>query len=123
MAIQNNTQNNTLGALSQKKCIPCEGGTLPLPPHEYEILLSSLPEWSVVDDGQKIEKTYKWNTFGEAVSFINTVAKIAEEENHHPDINLFNYNKVKLTLSTHAIDGLSENDFIVAAKIESALNP
>lgn len=121
--------------LKQKKCVPCEGGTKPLTPDEYGAYLrTELSGWVDVDDpsapfgsaqgegsgqGKKIEKEYKFKNFKEALSFVNKVGDLAESEGHHPDINLHNWNKVKLTLSTHAIGGLSENDFILASKIDN----
>lgn len=104
--------------LKNKKCVPCEGGVKPLTPDEYGAYLrNELSGWVDVDEKQ-IEKDYKFKDFKEALSFINKVGEIAEDEGHHPDINLHNWNKVKLTLSTHAIGGLSENDFILASKID-----
>lgn len=106
-------------ALTDKRCKPCEGGTQPLEPAEVEKLLPQTPEWEVADDEvRKIGRTWKFKDFAEAMVFINEVAQIAEEENHHPNISI-SYAKVTLTLWTHAIGGLSENDFIVAAKVDA----
>ncbi len=102
--------------LSHQKCVPCEGGTKPLTPQEYAPYLSEIGDWEVVDE-LKIQKTFKFKNFAEALVFVNKVGSIAEGEQHHPNINLFGWNKVKITLFTHAIKGLSVNDFIVAAKI------
>jgi 4a-hydroxytetrahydrobiopterin dehydratase len=102
--------------LSQKHCVPCEGGTLPLPENAVAEYLRAAPEWKAID-GKKIAREFKFKDFKAAMAFINKVAEIAEAEQHHPDIYIF-YNLVKLELSTHAIGGLSENDFIVAAKID-----
>ena len=87
-------------------------------PDEYgSYLRNELKDW--VDVGKKqIEKEYKFKNFKEALEFVNKVGELAESEGHHPDINLHGWNKVKLTLSTHAIGGLSENDFILASKID-----
>ncbi|HSW48398.1 MAG TPA: 4a-hydroxytetrahydrobiopterin dehydratase [Candidatus Saccharimonadales bacterium] len=105
--------------LKNKKCIPCEGGVKPLTPDEYGAYLrSELKDWVDVDQ-KAIEKEYKFKNFKEALAFVNKVGSLAEEEGHHPDINLHGWSKVKLTLSTHAIGGLSENDFIMASKIDS----
>jgi 4a-hydroxytetrahydrobiopterin dehydratase len=107
------------GDLTKKKCVPCEGGDKPLLPDEYGAYLrSELTDWTDVFK-KKIEKEYKFKDFKEAMAFINKVGKIAEEEGHHPDIFLHNYRFVKLTLMTHAIGGLSENDFILATKIDA----
>ena len=106
--------------LKSKKCVPCEGGVKPLIPDEYGAFLrTELTGWIDVNE-KMIEKEYKFKDFKEALAFINKVGEIAESEGHHPDINLHNWNKVKLTLSTHAIGGLSENDFILASKIDNA---
>lgn len=108
------------GDLKQKKCVPCEGGVKPLTPDEYGAFLrNELTGWTDVDTKQ-IEKTYKFKNFKEALAFVTKVGALAESEGHHPDINLHGWNKVKLTLSTHAIGGLSENDFILASKIDAS---
>src|SRR5579859_4522454 len=100
--------------IKQKKCKPCEGGVKPLTPDEYGAFLrQELSGWRDKDE-KMIEKEYAFKDFAEALAFINRIGKIAEEEGHHPDIYLHNWNKVKITLSTHAIGGLSENDFILA---------
>lgn len=110
--------SNSKNSLLKKKCIPCEGGIPPLSPKEFEVFLPSVPSWSVESD-RKIEKIFKFETFKDALAFVNKVGEIAESENHHPDIFLFGWNKVKLSLMTHAVDGLTENDFIVAAKVDA----
>ncbi len=105
--------------LKHKKCVPCEGGVKPLTPDEYgSYLRNELSGWADFDE-RWIEKEYKFKNFKEALAFVNKVGDIAESEGHHPDINLHGWNKVKLTLSTHAISGLSENDFILASKIDA----
>ncbi len=103
--------------LAHKKCVPCEGGVEPLSGERLAAYTPAAPDWQVVD-GVKIEKEFTFKNFKEAMQFVNRVADIAEEEGHHPDINLHNWNRVTLTLSTHAIGGLSENDFILAVKID-----
>ena len=105
--------------LFKKKCVPCEGGDInPFLPEEIRNYMPDVPGWTLSDDAKSITREYKFADFIGAVNFVNLVADIAEEEGHHPDIKI-NYNKVSLTLSTHAIGGLSENDFIVAAKIDA----
>ena len=105
-------------ALTDKKCVPCEGGVQPFTEEEIEGYMPQLKEgWGVVD-GKKIQKKIKFKDFKEAIKFLNKVAEIAEQEGHHPDMSVFGWNKVEIELSTHAIGGLSENDFILAAKIE-----
>ncbi len=104
--------------LSDKKCVPCEGGFPPFTPEEadkYKKEVSS--DWEILEDGKKIRRKFKFKDFKEAMRFVNKVSVVAEEEQHHPNIEIF-YNIVNLTLWTHAIVGLSENDFIMAAKID-----
>jgi 4a-hydroxytetrahydrobiopterin dehydratase len=103
--------------LSEKKCQPCEGQQQPMPRALVMDHLNSLMEWGVTEDEKKIYREYHLKNFIECVDFINKVAQIAESEDHHPDLHLTDYKKLKIELSTHAIGGLSENDFIVAAKI------
>ena len=102
--------------LLSKRCIPCEGGAKPFLRSEAEKYLKKTPGWRLLPAGLEIEREFKFEDFKEAMGFVNKVAELAESEGHHPDIHVF-YNRVKLALSTHAIGGLSENDFIVAAKI------
>ena len=103
--------------LKSKKCVPCEGGTKPLGQDKINMYLPVLKNQWVVIDGKKIKHEFSFDDFNEAMSFVNKVAQVAETEGHHPDIHIF-YNKVIIELWTHAIGGLSENDFILAAKIE-----
>lgn len=105
-------------ALTDKRCIPCEGGVMPLFRPAAETLLKETPGWELVVDGKKISRKYKFKNFKEALAFVNKVGAIAEEEGHHPDIEL-GWGRVRIELSTHAIGGLSENDFILAAKIDA----
>ncbi len=108
---------NPSAPLRARKCVPCEGGMPALGAEEIKSYLSELKEgWEVFED-KKIIKEFKFADFKEAVVFINKVAGIANHDDHHPDIAI-NYNKVTITLWTHAVGGLSENDFIVAAKID-----
>ncbi len=115
--------------LSEKKCVACEGGTPPFTPEQVRQYTEELnaPSWDVLENNEthvnpgKIRKSFEFKDFKEAMSFVNKVADIANEEGHHPDIYIF-YNKVRLELWTHAVKGLSENDFIMAAKIEKLLN-
>ncbi|MBI3573628.1 4a-hydroxytetrahydrobiopterin dehydratase [Candidatus Kaiserbacteria bacterium] len=92
-----------------------------MPPLTREEIATYQPEvleWKVSDDELSISRQFAFKNFKEALAFVNTVGAIAEEEGHHPDINLFGFKNVLITLSTHAIGGLSENDFILAAKID-----
>ena len=102
--------------LAQRRCIPCEGGVPPLEKAQVEKLLGELHGWSL--NGKWITKEFNFSDFVTAMSFVNRVAEVAEAEGHHPDIHI-HYNRVRFDIWTHAIDGLSENDFILAAKIEA----
>lgn len=102
-----------LNELAAKKSVERKGS--PLANHEVEQDMRSLPGWNLVDGS--IEKEFRFNSYLEGLSFASEVGKIAEEQNHHPDI-LIKWRRVKLTLSTHSVKGLSENDFILAAKSE-----
>ncbi len=105
--------------LLKKKCVPCEDKSIkPLSREDAQDYVDESHGWILDAEATKISKEYKFKDFIGSVNFINTVADIAEEEGHHPDIEI-NYNKVKLTNWTHAIGGLSVNDFILAAKIDA----
>lgn len=110
----------TINPLAQKECKACEGDIPPLNHEQNEALLEEINQWVLVEDIH-IEKIIQFTDFKEAIRFINRVAHIAEIENHHPSLHLFDFNKVKVVLTTHAIKGLSENDFILAAKIDELL--
>lgn len=103
--------------LSSQKCVPCENWRKPFTKDEYKSFLEKVKGWEVVDE-IKIIKKFKFTDFTEALAFVNIVGELAEQEGHHPNINLYGWNNVKITLSTHNIKGLSENDFIMAAKID-----
>ena len=105
--------------LTKKRCVPCESGILPLKETKINELLKETPTWSLKDG--HLYKKFKFRNFVEAMKFINSVAGIAEHECHHPDFQV-HYNKVEMEIWTHAINGLSENDFIVAAKIDKILS-
>ena len=104
--------------LNEKKCEPCEAGTAPVSFEDEEKYLSIVSEWQIHREGiHKIDKVFKFKSFIDAIDFVNKIAKAAEEEAHHPNITI-NYNKVTVELYTHAIKGLSINDFIMASKID-----
>ena len=105
-------------SLRDRKCVPCEGGTSPLGEDQVRKLLGELSGWTLRDG--RILKELKFADFLSAMSFLNRVAEVAEREGHHPDFCV-HYNRVDLTLWTHAIGGLSENDFILASKIDALL--
>jgi len=106
--------------LTQRKCKPCEKGTEPLPLSAAQTLLQDLQGWELVE-GKALRKMIKCKDFLDAVGLIQRIAPIAEAEDHHPDLHLTGYRKLTIELSTHAIGGLSENDFILAAKIDQLL--
>lgn len=108
---------NTGDDLTKKRCKPCEGSVPPATKEEAEILLRRVAGWTLSSDGKKIERNFKFKDFAQALGFVNAVGAIAEEEGHHPDVGL-HWGRVEVSLTTHAIGGLSENDFIVAAKID-----
>ncbi len=107
--------------LIHKKCVPCEGGVPSLTQAEVEKYLPEVPGWSASADFKQIARDFKFKDFKWAMEFVNKVAELAESENHHPDILIHGWNRVRFELSTHAIKGLSENDFILAAKINGLL--
>ncbi len=103
--------------LAARHCVPCEGGTKPMTRSEAEALLASVGGWKLIDgEPLKITRALKFKDFVAAMRFVNTLAEIAEAEGHHPDFCV-SWNRVKLEVFTHSIGGLSENDFIMAAKI------
>ena len=105
-----------MNELSSKQCVPCRGGVPPLEGEEITKLLQQLKDWVVVND-HHIKKTYQFADFRDAQSFVNRVGDLAEEQGHHPDI-CFGWGKAEITIWTHKIDGLTESDFILAAKID-----
>lgn len=105
-------------SLEQKTCKPCEGGVPPLEPDAARELLKALhSDWSISDDGKWISRRFEFNGFNRTLGFVNAVAWIANTEGHHPDFEV-SYSACVVKWSTHAIDGLSENDFICAAKVD-----
>ena len=107
--------------LTEKRCVPCEGGVPPIKGEDINEYLSQLKNPWEVKDEKKISRAFAFSDFKETMQFVNKVADIAEEENHHPDLYV-SYGKTTIELSTHAIGGLSENDFILAAKIDEINN-
>jgi 4a-hydroxytetrahydrobiopterin dehydratase len=104
-----------------KHCVPCEGGVPAIKGERLKKYLKHIPSsWQVISE-KKLKKTFEFKDFQEAMAFVNKVADLANKENHHPDFHV-HWNKVTLEIWTHAIGGLSENDFILAAKIEKLLN-
>lgn len=103
-------------ALNEKQCIPCQGGVTPLTKQEAESYIKETPAWELGKDAAKIIRSWKFRNFKQALSFVNKVGEIAETQGHHPDITV-GWGYCTVELQTHAIQGLHENDFIVAAKI------
>jgi 4a-hydroxytetrahydrobiopterin dehydratase len=112
-------KTQTASQLAAKKCQPCEGGVAPLWPQEASQQLAKLKGWGLGIDGQRIRKSWVCKDFAAAMKFINDIAKLANQEDHHPDLHLTDFRNVVVETSTHSIGGLSENDFILAAKIDS----
>lgn len=109
-----------MSELAQKRCIPCEGGK-PLAKKQTELLFKQLnPRWKPIDGGKKIEGSFEFKNYFRTLAFVNAAAYIAINEDHHPDI-AFGYKTASITFWTHAVGGLSENDFICAAKIDGLL--
>jgi len=104
--------------LVTKKCLPCEGGVPPVSREDAERELKNLPGWQLSNQGQRIRKEWVVKNFVAGLKFFQEVGRVAEEENHHPDLHLVGYRNVAIEIWTHAIGGLSENDFILAAKID-----
>jgi 4a-hydroxytetrahydrobiopterin dehydratase len=107
-----------MSELTAKRCIPCEGGVAPMDADEARTMLGKLNDWELNESGKEIARTYKFKNYYETMAFVNALAWIAHREDHHPDL-LVGYNRVQVRFSTHSIGGLSENDFICAAKIDA----
>ena len=105
-----------MNELARKKCKPCEGGVAPLTPEQVKPMLKGLDGWSLADGA--IAKTYEFRNYFETMAFVNAAAWVSHREDHHPDM-LVGYNRCRVSYVTHAIGGLSENDFICAAKLDA----
>jgi 4a-hydroxytetrahydrobiopterin dehydratase len=108
----------TATELTRKHCAACEGGVSPLPSDQVRGYLAAVPGWQLSADGKSIRRAWRVKDFATGLDFFNCIGRIAEEEDHHPDLHLTGYRQVAVELSTHALGGLSENDFILAAKID-----
>lgn len=104
--------------LHEKRCLACEAGVKPLNREEINVLLAQIPEWTVNEDATKISRRFTFKNFYVTMNFVNAIAWIAHQEKHHPDMEV-GYNYCAVNYSTHAIEGLSENDFICAAKVNA----
>jgi 4a-hydroxytetrahydrobiopterin dehydratase len=109
-----------MSELGNKTCKPCEGGVAPLERTEAEKLMGELQGWSLGDEADAIYQNFRFKDFYQTMAFVNAVAWIAHQEDHHPDMEI-GYSRCMVYYSTHAIGGLSENDFICAAKIDALL--
>ena len=110
--------------LKDKKCVPCEGGVIPFDISEIHKYQKKVDGWEILKDNKQIfflNKRFNFNNFIESQKFINKVGEISEDEGHHPDIS-FGWGYAEIKITTHAIEGLSENDFILAAKIDQLTN-
>ena len=105
-----------MNELASRDCVPCRGGVPPLKGEEIEKLLSQVSGWEVVNE-HHLSKVYKFENFREAQAFVDRVGSLAEEQGHHPDI-CFGWGRAEITIWTHKIDGLTESDFILAAKVD-----
>ena len=105
--------------LSAKTCVPCRGGIPPLSEDQARSLARQTPDWTLAPNAHHISRTFKFGDFKDAIAFVNKVGAIAEAEGHHPDIE-FGWGYCTIKTFTHKIDGLHENDFILAAKIDNA---
>ena len=113
-----------MSSLKDKKCVPCEGGIIPFDISEIHKYQRKVDGWDILKNDKNnffIEKNFKFKNFKKSQDFVNSVGKISEDEGHHPDI-IFGWGYAKINITTHAIEGLSENDFILAAKIDQIFN-
>ena len=113
-----------MSELKNKKCVPCEGGAIPFDISEIHKYQKKVDGWQIIQNDNKVyllEKKFEFKNFLESQKFVNEVGKVSEEEGHHPDI-IFGWGYAKINITTHAIEGLSENDFILAAKIDNITN-
>ncbi len=107
--------------LTAKRCVPCEGGVAPMDIGEARDMLGQLKDWELDESGKEISRSFTFKNYYQTMAFVNALAWIAHQEDHHPDLQV-GYNRVQVRFSTHSIGGLSENDFICAAKIDALSN-
>jgi 4a-hydroxytetrahydrobiopterin dehydratase len=105
--------------LEKKHCQPCEGGVPPLPLESIRQLLAAVPAWHLTADGKRLRRQWRVKDFVTALDFFHRIGQIAETEGHHPDLHLTSYRNVAVEIWTHAVGGLTENDFILAAKVDT----
>jgi 4a-hydroxytetrahydrobiopterin dehydratase len=109
---------STTQELTRKHCVPCEGGIPSLPQDQVQTYLKDLPGWQLTDNGKRIRRAWRLKNFQACLDLCNAIGKIAEAEGHHPDLHLTGYRDLAVEITTHAVGGLTENDFILAAKID-----
>ena len=117
-------RSKIMSDLLDKKCVPCEGGVTPFDISEIHKYQKKVDGWSVIKNEKNVfflEKKFNFKNFLDSQKFVNSIGKISEDEGHHPDI-IFGWGYAKINITTHAIEGLSENDFILAAKIDKLIN-
>ncbi len=107
--------------LTAKRCVPCEGGVAPMDADAARDMLGQLNDWELDESGKEISRSFTFKNYYQTMAFVNALAWIAHHEDHHPDLQV-GYNRVQVRFSTHSIGGLSQNDFICAAKIDALSN-
>ncbi len=112
----------TTESLRQKKCLPCEGGVPVIGPEQALSYLNTTPLWELSEDAKWVSRKIVCKNFVDVMGLVNQIAELAESDGHHPDLHVTGYRQLKIDLTTHAIGGLSENDFILAAKIDQFLD-
>ena len=108
-----------MSELAERQCVPCRGGVPPMKGDKITEMSSQLPDWQVVNE-HHLQRNYRFKDFRETLDFVNRVGELAEEQGHHPDI-CFGWGKADITIWTHKIDGLTDSDFVLAAKIDKLL--
>jgi 4a-hydroxytetrahydrobiopterin dehydratase len=108
-----------MSELADRQCVPCRGGVPPLTGKQISPLLAQLDGWDAIEQ-HHLEKSYRFKNYSEALAFVNRLSEVAENEGHHPDI-CFGWGQVQVKIWTHKIDGLTESDFILAAKVDQVL--
>jgi 4a-hydroxytetrahydrobiopterin dehydratase len=111
----------TMTELTAKRCVPCEGGVAPMDAEAARDMLGQLNDWELNESGKEISRSFTFKNYYQTMAFVNALAWIAHQEDHHPDLQV-GYNRVQVRFSTHSIGGLSQNDFICAAKIDALSN-
>ena len=117
------TSTPSAAELASQKCVPCEGGVPKLSPQQAATQLEALPGWHLTHEGTRIRRDWTLKNFRDGIRLLNNVGALAEREQHHPDLHLVGYRHVWIELTTHAIGGLSDNDLILAAKIDAIAPP